>query len=49
MSLRTCAQVPLKDDPYVVASMQTFYRFTLTCNLPAKRVSASSDDGAAGS
>lgn len=39
MSLRACAQVPLKDDPYVVASMQTFYRFTLTYNLPAKRVS----------
>lgn len=39
MSLRACTQVLLKDDPYVVASMQIFYLFTLSHNLFAKRVS----------
>lgn len=40
MSLKACAQVPLKDDPYAAKSMQTFYRFTMTYNLPAQKVKA---------
>ncbi|CAO95511.1 acid phosphatase [Erwinia tasmaniensis] len=41
MSLSACAKVPLKDDPYAAASMQTFYRFTLTYNLPRETAAPS--------
>lgn len=40
MSLKACAQVPLKADPYAAQPMQTFYRFTMTYNLPAQPVKA---------
>lgn len=40
MSLKACAQVPAQDDPYAAKSMQTFYRFTMTYNLPAQKVKA---------
>ncbi|MFG1173386.1 phosphatase PAP2 family protein [Erwiniaceae bacterium CAU 1747] len=41
MSLGDCARSPAKDDPYSAPAMQTFYRFTLTYNLPAAKVKAS--------
>lgn len=34
MSLKACALVPAKTDPYAAKPMQTFYRFTMTYNLP---------------
>lgn len=34
MSLKRCAQVPAKSDPYAAKPMQAFYRFTMTYNLP---------------
>ncbi|WP_455817389.1 acid phosphatase [Pseudomonas cerasi] len=34
MSLKSCAQAPAKTDPYAAKPMQTFYRFTMTYNLP---------------
>lgn len=37
MSLKACAQVPAKDDPYAAKPMQAFYRFTMTYNLPAQQ------------
>lgn len=37
MSLKACAQVPAKDDPYADRAMQTFYRFTMTYHLPAQK------------
>lgn len=40
-SLRECAKVPAQDDPYAAKAMQTFYRFTMTYNLPAAKVKAS--------
>lgn len=40
MSLKACAQVPLKEDPYAAQPMQTFYRFTMSYNLPAQPMKA---------
>lgn len=39
-SLAACAKVATKDDPFAAPAMRTFYRFTMTYNLPRASVKA---------